>query len=98
MLSHAAEQEKIKGGGKGINGGKGMKRTKEKKKIGKEEKKRKEEEKGGRNGKKGLRWDLNPGPTEYGALVRRGEQWSVLISSWLVPTTTDQHGQNFRDP
>ena len=97
MLSHAAEQEKIKGGERN-KWWERYEKNKRKEKIGKEEKKRKEEEKGCRNGKKGLRWDLNPGPTEYGALVGRGEQWSVLISSWLVPTTTDQHGQNFRDP
>ena len=39
--------------------------------------------------KEGLRWDLNPGPTEYRVLVWRSEQQSVLVSSWLVSTTTD---------
>ena len=39
--------------------------------------------------KKGLRWDLNPGPTEYRVLVGRSEQQSVLVSSWLVSSTTD---------
>ena len=62
----------------------------------KKEKKRRRKrgkEKGG-NEKKGVRWDLKPGLIEYRALVRRGDQWSVLVSSWLVPTTTNQRGQN----
>ena len=77
------------------NEGQGKKEKKEKKKgEEKNEKKRKKMKRKNRKerkrengkGKKTLRWDFNPGPTEYRALVRRGEQWSVLVSSWLVWT------------
>ena len=47
-------------------------------KWGKKEKKNEGQEKKKltrKKGEKNLRWDLNPGPTEYRALVRRGEQW-----------------------
>ena len=36
------------------------------------EEKRRRTERKGRGRKKGLGWDLNPGPTECRALVRRG--------------------------
>ena len=67
---------------------KGESKRKEKKEKEKEGQGKKEKKKGGGDGKKSLRWDLNPGPSEYRTLVRRGKQWSVLVSSWLLPTTT----------
>ena len=50
------------------------KKEKNKKEKERKKEKKKEEEKGGGGVKEGVRWDLNPGPTEYRALVRRGEQ------------------------
>ena len=54
-----------------------MDKEKKEKRQKREREKKGKEKRGGKGGgrvKEGVRWDLNPGPTEYRALVRIGEQ------------------------
>ena len=67
-------------------------RNKEKEKRKKKDEVKKLEEEWKKQ-KEGVRWDLNPGPTEYRSLVGRGEHWSV-VSQYSVAGWYHQRGQN----